>query len=980
MAGSPARHAGRTAGATPPSRSLSLSFALLLTAYPAPLPAQEASTLIGRTVTAVVIEQEGRTITDAAYLDLLETEAGRPLSMADVRETIEHFDGLGLFDDVQAVAEEAGAGVRLRYRLVPAHPVESVVFEGNLGLPEAEVRDAVLERHGATPPASRAPEVLDTLAAFYRDHGYLDPSLRFHVEERHDPDAATLTFTIDAGRHAMVADVRVEGVPAAEQDALLGRLSLRPGRPFDNRELREALDGYEADLRAGGFYEARADASAEYGPDGDARVTVAVERGPRVEVAFEGDPIDGNLRESLVPIERERSVDEDLLENAALAIEDYWKARGYRDATVRHRREERAAGLLVVTFTIARGSRHLVAEARISGHAALATEALRAGLDVVEGAPFVQMELESSADFIRQVYRERGFTDVNVLPRVEVLEDGSAGADRRVLVAFDVSEGPRTVVSRVELTGHASVPEGEIRPLLETVPGAPYSDAAVRDDRDRIETLYLNRGYQTVVVRPSSTRTEDREGAVVRFAIQEGPLIVVDHVIVLGNRRISTETIRREVSLEPGQPLGFDDLIESQQRLSALGLFRRATIRQRQHGADPRRDVIVEVEEAPPITIGYGGGVEAGRRLRPTAERGEAEERFELAPRAFFEITRRNLWGKNRSVTLFTRASLRSRDIAVSPGDPAAGTYGFNEYRVVGTYREPRALGTRADVIVVGTLDQSIRSSFNFKTREVNARTATALSPRYTATGTYAYRAVELFDERFTEEEKPVIDRLFPQVNLSMLAATIVRDTRNDLLDPDTGLFLALEQTFAARAYGSEVGFVKTYAQALGFARLPSTRRIVVAVAARLGLAHGFPRVVGGERVVNQLPASERFFAGGDTTVRGFALDRLGDAGTISPTGFPTGGNGLVVLNAELRSAASDTLQAVVFLDAGNVFPAAGDLSLADLRPAAGVGLRYVSPVGPIRVDWGFNLDRRELTPGRLERSNVLHISLGQAF
>ena len=132
--------------------------------------------------------------------------------------------------------------------------------------------------------------------------------------------------------------------------------------------------------------------------------------------------------------------------------------------------------------------------------------------------------------------------------------------------------------------------------------------------------------------------------------------------------------------------------------------------------------------------------------------------------------------------------------------------------------------------------------------------------------------------------------------------------------------------------------------------------------------------------VVQDLPASERFFAGGDTTVRGFSLDRLGTDATISPTGFPTGGNGLVVLNTELRVALIGSVGAVGFLDAGNVFLRASDLDLGQMRAAAGVGVRYRSPIGPIRIDLGFKLDRRELAPGRLERRSVLHISLGQAF
>jgi outer membrane translocation and assembly module TamA len=152
----------------------------------------------------------------------------------------------------------------------------------------------------------------------------------------------------------------------------------------------------------------------------------------------------------------------------------------------------------------------------------------------------------------------------------------------------------------------------------------------------------------------------------------------------------------------------------------------------------------------------------------------------------------------------------------------------------------------------------------------------------------------------------------------------------------------------------------------------------VVALGGRVGTARGFERVKDGE-VVRDLPASERFFAGGDTTVRGFSLDRLGNEETISDTGFPLGGNSVVILNGELRAKLFGRLQGVGFIDAGNVFPLASDLDVTDLRPAAGFGVRINTDFGPIRFDLGFNLDPKEFA-GVPERRTVFHISIGQAF
>jgi translocation and assembly module TamA len=239
-------------------------------------------------------------------------------------------------------------------------------------------------------------------------------------------------------------------------------------------------------------------------------------------------------------------------------------------------------------------------------------------------------------------------------------------------------------------------------------------------------------------------------------------------------------------------------------------------------------------------------------------------------------------------------------------------------------------------------------------------------------------QSTKLFD--ITDpEEKPLIDRLFPTVRLSKFSASVARETRDDPLDPSLGNLSVVTGDVAARAIGSEVGYLRVYLQTFHYRRLPLSRRAVLALGARVGLAHGFPRTQDGLEV-SDLPASERFYAGGDTTVRGFTLDLLVNENTITPSGFPTGGNGVIVLNSELRVALFGNFQGAAFLDAGNVFPRASDLHFTDLRPAPGFGVLYRSPFGPVRFDIGFNPHPMTFFPTVKERSWVVHVMLGQPF
>jgi outer membrane protein insertion porin family len=946
----------------------------------------------------VRVEQEGRPVDDRLITRLIETVPGEPLSMLDVRETLAHLTSLNRFEDIQVLQEPSANGVRLRYLLFPLHPVDRMAFRGTLGLPERDLRRAMTERFGAAPPATRVDDVAGALRSLYAERGYAAARIAPRIEETHEPDRATMAFDIAAGTRATIGRVELDEIDAGDRRTAPGGVGIQAGDPYDNAAILQALDRYTAALRARGYYEARALHTSTFEGDGTATVRVTVDRGPLVLVAFAGDPLPEADRDRLVPVQAEGSADEDLLEDAVVAIQEYLQARGYRDAAVQYRRAE-SEGRLTITFTVARGPRYVVDGIAIAGTAAVPLTELERFNPIERGQPYVQAAAAKAAAAIRDAYRARGFTRTTV--QIAVAELGPAGGDRPVAVRLNIDEGPRTVVASIGFAGNQVLADPQLHALMTTAPGRPYSEADIVAARDRIDLEYRNRGYENVVVDPVVTLADDAARADVRFDIAEGAQALVDDVIIVGNRRTSTETIERALLLKPGQPLGFSARIESQARLAALGLFRRVVIEELRQGGGPSRDVLVQVEEAPPTTIDYGGGVEGGTRLRPTGEGGRAEERFELAPRGFFQVGRRNLGGKNRAVNLFTRVSLRSRDNVVPEGGTLVdrafeGRYGFNEYRVLATYREPRAFDTPADVQVTGILDQAIRSSFNFITREARAEAGLRVGPRHTVAGRYSYEHTRLFNERFTDAEKPLIDRIFPQVRLSKFSGTFIRDSRNDVVDADRGMFLIADTELAARAVGSEVGFVKTFLQGSTYYRLPAERRTVLALGARVGAAHGLrrsvPRIAPGGQpildargqpivdVVQDLPASERFFAGGDTTVRGFSLDRLGTAATISPTGFPTGGNGLIVLNGELRVALVGGLGAAGFLDAGNVFLRATDLDLGRMRAAAGFGFFYRSPIGPIRVDLGFKLDRRELSPGRLERRSVLHLSFGQAF
>jgi outer membrane protein insertion porin family len=941
-----------------------------------------ASAYAGRTIVRADIAIEGKVVEDATLRDLLETRVGSPLSMAAVRETIAHLYSLGRFESISVDASALDAGVVLRYDLVPVHSVERIEFRGNLGLSRSSLKDAVTARFGAAPAATRAASVAEMLQSYYRDRGYLSAAIRPVVQEIHDPEGTILTFEIESGPRASVRNVEIVGDPGEPRERFLAEIHANPGRTYQRYDVQARLTEYIDDLRHGGRYEARGSHRIVFQSDDGQSVdlSVTVDRGPEVSVRYEGDPLPKDRIEDLVPVRREGSVDADILEDSERRIVAYLNQQGYWKAIARATRRE-TDGRVDIIFAINNGPRYRIdggplVTGNTSVPAALIQEQL---VNLDDGELFVSSHLDAAAAAIRALYLRRGFAQVKVESAVNEVKAPVAG-EGRLKPVIAITEGPLMSIGEITFAGNKNISSAELAARLKIATAQPYFEPDVIRDREQVLTEYLNRGFAdaTVSIKPAVV---DGLRVNLRFDITEGPQSIVDHILVVGNVKTDTRVIEREVQFTTGQPLGLAALFETRRRLGALGLFRRIRIDQIQHGESNRHDIIIHVEEAPSTTIGYGGGLELSEVLVSGGE-GEALGDYEVAPRGFFEIGRRNIAGKNRSANLYTRLSLRSdRENATDSG----GRFSFPEYRVVATFREPRTFGWNADVTITGAVEQGVRSTFKFSRKGINAEMLRRLSDTIRASGRYTFATTRTFDEALDEEEQATIDRVFPQVRLSALAATIARDTRDDVLDPTKGWYFSGEGTVAARAFGGQVGFIKSFVQAQTYRRLPIGRRTVIAGRVAIGLADGFPREVQvagplgvpATQIVEDLPASERFFAGGDTTMRGFALDSVGTPETIAPSGFPRGGNGLVLLNAELRVPVWKDVGAAFFIDTGNVFERVTQIELGRLRAAAGFGLRYISRVGPLRFDIGFKLGERQAGD---KSGHAIHFSFGQAF
>ncbi len=968
---------------------IGLALAVVLVALTTMAAVQQPESPIGQPVVAIRFEVEGRPDESPALIGLSAVRIGEPLRSEDVRSTIARIDGLGLYDGVSASAGFVPGGVEVVFLLEPRHPVTALEIEGTTGMPPGTLRRQLQQRYGGVPATTRPSAVEATATQMLNDEGYLSARVESRMVFTHDPDAATLVLEVTAGPLAVIRSVEVRGDSPRPADDIIKAAQASVGAPYRRRQIDAALTSVEEDLRSRGYYEAQMTLQASPGPDG-VDVVIGVNAGPRVVVRVTPENVlPGNLAD-LVPIRLLRSADQDLLEDSRARIERGLRAQGYWKASAPFTRNlEQNGALLVITFAIDRGPRYYVEGVVLPGDLAFPAARLRDLIGLSNGDLFDEDRFLAGLARVADEYRRAGYYAMRAEPTYE--EVGGAAARAAVVLHPTISEGPagRLAVVTIDREGDPQIPEADIREVMASRVGQPYVEQEAARDQLAVRNLYLDRGFSGVSVGVQTAFDDEGRSVALTVRVTEGVRVILSDISVVGNERISTRAILDEMRLAPGQPAGAASLEDARRRLVEMGVFRRISVSLADRAAtDTQGHLIVNVVEAPATTVGVGGGIEGGRYTRRTPV--GREDRVEFAPRGFFEISRRNLGGRNRSLSFFSRVALkRDRDTGNEDALDDEGI-GFTEYRVTGTFRERRAFGTASDLLIGMTSEQGRRTNFDFGRQRANAEILRSVSPMLTVSGRYALEFSRIINDRIDEEDRPLIDRLFPEVRLSMLAGGVAWDRRDNPIDPTRGTLVTGDVELAARAIGSQVGYIKGFFQGATFRSLDSGARTVVAARALVGVARGFSRTVivpGGtsEEIVQDLPASQRFFAGGSTTVRGFQLDRLGVDAIIDQNGLglSLGGNGVVVANVEIRRLVTRLLGRnfgiVGFLDTGNVFRRAGDIDLGQLRSAAGFGVRYDSPLGPLRLDFGFKTRRRTINEVR-ERGWEYHLSIGEAF
>jgi len=749
---------------------------------------------------------------------------------------------------------------------------------------------------------------------------------RGHLEALVEPEVARVpggadaVFRVRAGPRVRVGRSRVEGAEDAAALRLDELARPRPAEVFRREKAESARDAMRRRLVGDGRWKAAVELRETYDPGrGIMDVVFHVVPGPGMSLEARGAELPRKLVSAVRDLVREGGATSDSLEAGAERIEVHLRAQGHREAVVRATTEPRGPGEAVV-YDLRPGPRASARTVELRDADPLLLEGLR----TQPGLPLDDVALQEDARLLVSRLEERGHFEASVEP--EVPEGGGSLA-----VVFLARPGPRAMVRSLEVAGPPLPPSSDGKGPLE-LPlrvDTPYRLLDVARSRETLVSVWRRAGHLDARVRPEVTLSEARDEASVRLVVEPGPRTLVEHLVLAGLDRTRATTVEREMVLRPAEPFSFERVLESQRRLSGLGIFERVTIAELDPERTRHRDVVVSVQEAPRTTWSWGVGWSEQDRLRGSVA-----------------LTRRNLGGLGRTASMFARASFRGS-------------------RFLLNLREPWLFGRRLDSSATAFWEEQDRPSFDYNRKGSFVQAGRTLDSRTSLILRYVYQDTRVFNIEVPIEE---LDRQYRTYAVSGPSASVIFDTRDDPLEPKRGIFLGADLQLSLQALGG-VSYLKGFFQATSVRRLRSD--LVFVLSARLGLAGSF----GGEPPL--LPLPERFFAGGDYGPRGFPVDGLGPK-VVGADGqrYPTGGNAVALGGAELRYNFSRAFQLASFLDNGNVFLEARSLTLSRLRWSAGLGLRYRTPIGPVRLDWGYILDPEPGDDGRSQFS----FSIGYAF
>ena len=940
----------------------------------------------------------------------LPQQADQPLDPAKVTASLRRLFSSGRYRDIRVDGERQGNSVTLIYMGTARYFVGRVTIEG-----VKEERLASLLEYATKLEPGKAFSDADIATGTegvrqaLANNGYFQAMISPKTTVDDAANQVNAAYTVNVGPLARIGNLTLDGKdPGFTAEEFRKEAKLKQGRKVSRETVSNALtqlrkqyekkDRLEAtvSLRQQTYNQARKQVDYNFNAS----------EGPLVKVSVEGVNLSTSRLKLLVPIYEEGTVDNDLLNEGTSHIRDYLFREGYFDAAVTVKVVGADTPSESVVFSVDKGVKRKVGSVTIVGNHYFETDLLKERMQVqradlyLRNGRYSPALMKSDEDSILGLYRANGFGKAAITTSTKDMDTSALGKKAKVpqiAVLVTIVEGPQEKFGTVTLTGVDDSRIKDVRALLNAQAGQPYSVITLSGDRDAILDYYLSHGFSQARVEVKQ-QPDGSDAATTDLALNvtEGGQTFVDRVLISGIVHTRPNEVAKQLKVHAGDPLDQSALLDTQRNLYGMALFNEVNADvQNPDGDDPQKNVLLQLTEARRWDITYGFGFEAETGtpqegvinpasaillgLSPTASYSQSGKTG-VSPRVSLDVGRINLRGTDESLTLHT-------------------TYGLLEEVATLTFQNPHLHGRQnlSNSISGGYSNVQNISTFQASTLQFDYRISQKVKTTDTFIYNFVYRRVAV-NPATLQVSANLIPQLSQPVRVGGPGITWFHDTRDPgPLDAMRGSYTSVQEFFATSKFGSQANFSRTDVTNSTYYTL-GKHKYVLARNTRMGFESTFganPNIgsqscvgvlLGTNASCNAVPLPERLYAGGATSHRGFGIN---DAGPRDlQTGFPVGGNAVFVNSSELRLPpftlpyVGNSLNLVLFHDMGNVFERVSDAfpsflhyhqpdqqSCANVSSAfgtcdfnyfshaVGMGVRYKTPIGPIRLDFSYNLN-----------------------
>ncbi len=871
------------------------------------------------------------------YAPLIPLEEGDEMTdqrIATLRKTLE---GSGLFRSVSIQLSEDAKGTSVLFDLHQLERVRRIRMKGNWLVLSSSVYRILAMQEGDPFEEEELSREAERIKDLYEEKGWYETEVTADFEQDPEDGSVRIDYRMKRGHHIRFDPIELEGVRAGDPERIRTILRIWPW--VTANRLQNKLEKVRAYYAKQGYPTAQVRVEAlEIDEERRKRalLRLAVDEGKRLVAKVEGnEALPDKEILAATTFFRNRSVGFFDAEDSAEAIRKRYEKKGFPDARVEFDRQETDTEVRV-TFSVVEGSKAYIGEIAFLGNEALSEETLferiltrPRKLSPLRRGRFLTEKWNEDLAAIENLYLAKGFRDAAIEHALEPIP----GKDRRVLLEVRIQEGPRYTIASSTVRGVD--PERETALAKETLltPGDPFHAGKLAREARRIRGFYAERGHLLVLVE-YDFRARDDHTVEIDFDVQEGPRFLLSGLIVTGNRKTRDKTIRKTLRVREGDPIDNEQLSATRQRLFQLGVFEGLSLKVpglhsagealEEHGREEAdRPVLIEVREKRSLGLEVGISYDSDWGLE-----------------GLLSAREENLLGRAKKVT-----------VDVIGGEERT------EARLA--YADPTLMGMRATLTAQAKYERAVREAFTEQNISFEGGVFRRLRESYTPGIFLVLDNSVVFDVQSSAPDAP---EPADSTNL-FVRPQIVRDTRRDKLYPRNGSNGQARVAVSNQAWASDDDLVLYQLQLQDYYEI-STDWIV---AGRLSLDHVDPY-----GSTSTVPSTYLLFAGGNNSVRGFPKDGLGPRDL---SGSPRGATTKILGNLEIRFPIYRLVHGVAFVDVGSLTDGFGRIGLDTFRWSAGTGLRLHTPVGPIRLEYGYQLqDNPPLDRGEL------HFSLGFPF